>query len=70
MELMKFLEISAKSTPLLFRQGALLPTIWALFIFSSLERIKFGHSIPIGSYLAQFAHSRRYDNWESNREVQ
>jgi hypothetical protein len=44
MKLMEFLEFSAKRTPLLFRQGAPLPIILALFIFSSLERTNFGHS--------------------------
>jgi hypothetical protein len=62
LELMEFLEFSAKGTRLLFRQGAPLPTILALFVFSSLERTEFGHREQIGSYLAQFAHSRGYDN--------
>jgi hypothetical protein len=62
MKPMEFLEFSAKGTPLLFRQGAPLPTILALFIFGSLEPTRFGHSKMIGSYLAQLAQSRCCDN--------
>jgi hypothetical protein len=62
MELMELLEFSANGTRLLFRQGAPLPTILALFDFSNLERTEFGHSKQIRDYLAQFAHSCGYDN--------
>jgi hypothetical protein len=43
-EPMECLELSAKRARLLFRQGAPLPRILPLFIFSSLERHCFVHS--------------------------
>jgi hypothetical protein len=44
---MECLELSAKRARLLFRQGAPLPRILPLFIFSSLERHCFAHSDEI-----------------------
>jgi hypothetical protein len=44
-------------THLLFRQGEPLPTILALFIFSSLGRICFGTAIKLEGIWHSFVHS-------------
>jgi hypothetical protein len=51
------LESLVKVAHLLFRQGEPLPTILALFIFSSLARICFGTAVKFEGIWHSFVHS-------------
>jgi hypothetical protein len=53
-ETMKPLDFSVETALLLFRQGAPLPRVLALFVFSDLEHHRLVHGAEIWSYFAQF----------------